>query len=96
MNQTVLGVTAPAKDCTDKKCPFHGEIAVKKEFFTGKIVKRDTNRSATIEWFRSVYIPKYERYEVRRSKMRVHNPPCVDAQIGEEVLAVDLLLQLAW
>ncbi len=88
MNQTVLGVKAPKKDCTDKKCPFHGSLSVKNETFIGRIVKRDTNRSATIEWNASFYLPKYERYEVRRSRMRVHNPPCVDAQIGEEVMAV--------
>jgi len=88
MNKTVLGVNAPNKNCTDKKCPFHGEISVKNEIFKGRIVKRDTNRSATIEWNRSFYLPKYERYEVRRSRMRVHNPPCIDAKIGEEVMAV--------
>ncbi len=82
----ILGVKAPEKDCTDKKCPFHGEINVKKELFKGKIVKKDINHSATIEWFRTAYIAKYERYEVKRSRLRVHNPACIDANIGDEVL----------
>ena len=89
MNQTprvVLGVTAPPEACTDKKCPFHGEILVKRELYPGKVIKRDSNRSATIEWNRTYYVPKYERYELRRSRMRVHNPACLNAQIGQEVL----------
>jgi len=83
----LFGAKAPEKACTDKKCPFHGEINVKKEFFRGKVIKKDINHSATIEWSKSFYVPKYERYEMRRSRMRVHNPPCLDAKIGQEVLA---------
>ena len=82
----VLGVKAPKETCTDKKCPFHGQMAVKKEFFTGEVVKKDVSHTATIEWSRSVYVRKYERYETKRSRMRVHNPPCIDAKIGERVL----------
>jgi small subunit ribosomal protein S17 len=82
----ILGVKAPEKDCTDKKCPFHGEINVKKELFKGKVVKKDINHSATIEWSRTVYIAKYERYEVKKSRLRVHNPACIDANIDDMVL----------
>lgn len=87
MKSELLGVKAPQKECTDKKCPFHGEITVKEELFTGKVVKKDLNRSATIEWEKSSYVPKYERYEVRRKRLRVHNPACIDTQIGDVVLA---------
>ena len=86
MTKEILGVKAPKNTCTDKKCPFHGQINVKSELFKGKVIKKDINRSATIEWNRPYYIPKYERYEVRRSRMRVHNPGCIDAGIGQEVL----------
>ena len=84
--KSVLGVTAPVKECTDKKCPFHGLVLVKKELFEGKIIKKDVNHSATLEWYRGKAVPKYERFEVRRSRMHVHNPPCVDAQIGDTVV----------
>ncbi len=86
MKTEILGVKAPHKECTDKKCPFHGEITVKKELFTGRIIKKDINHSATIEWFRPNYIPKYERYELKRSRLRVHNPACLNAEVGQEVL----------
>ncbi len=86
MKSEILGVKAPASTCTDGKCPFHGKVSVKTEVLTGTVIKKDVNRSATIEWFKSSYVPKYERYEMRRRKMRVHNPACLDAPVGEKVL----------
>ncbi len=87
MKTELLGFKAPEKGCLDKKCPFHGEITVKEESFTGKVVRKDINRSATIEWEKSSYVPKYERYEVRRRRLRVHNPACINAQPGDVVIA---------
>ena len=87
MKKEILGIKAPENECTDRNCPFHGQIRVKKELFKGKVVKKDLSRTATIEWFRPCYIPKYERYEIRRSRMRVHNPACIDAQVGQKILA---------
>lgn len=86
MKSELFGVKAPEKNCMDKKCPFHGEINVKGEFLKGKVVKKDINRSATVEWFRTQYIPKYERYQIRRSRLRTHNPACINAAIGQSVL----------
>ena len=86
MTKEILGVKAPKNNCTDQKCPFHGQINVKNELFKGKVIKKDINRSATIEWTRPYFVPKFERYEVRRSRMRVHNPGCIDAGIGQNVL----------
>lgn len=86
MKSEILGIKAPHKECTDRKCPFHGEINVKNELFTGKVVKKDINHSATIEWFKPNYVHKYERYELKRSRMRVHNPACLNAELGQEVL----------
>ncbi len=87
MKMEILGAKAPKKECTERKCPFHGEITVKEELFTGKVVRKDLHRSATIEWEKSSYVPKYERYEIRRKRLRVHNPACLDAQVGEVVIA---------
>ena len=81
-----LGITTPKEACTDKKCPFHsGKYGIKKEEYVGKLIKKDVNKSATIEWGRKHYIHKYERYEKRRTRLRVHNPPCVNAAIGDTV-----------
>ncbi|MBR9682967.1 30S ribosomal protein S17 [Candidatus Woesearchaeota archaeon] len=86
MKKEILGIKAPKKTCTDQKCPFHGQLNVKKELVKGKVIKKDVNHSATIEWDYSIPVPKYERYEIRRSRLRVHNPPCLDAQVGQQVL----------
>jgi|SRR3989344_8223827 len=86
MKQELFGVKAPGKDCTDQKCPFHGSVNIKGEFLKGKVVKKDINRSATVEWFRTHPLPKYERFEIRRSRIRTHNPACLNAAIGQEVL----------
>ncbi len=88
MKKEILGVKAPKNKCTDNKCPFHGLINVKNEPLKGTVVKKDISRSATIEWSKSHYVSKYERYELRRSRQRVHNPTCLNAELGDEVLAV--------
>ncbi|MAF99258.1 MAG: 30S ribosomal protein S17 [Nanoarchaeota archaeon] len=86
MKQKLFDVEAPKKGCEDNKCPFHGKMAVKREFITGKVISKDTHHSATIEWARKYPVPKYERFEIRRSRIRVHNPLCINAEKGQTVL----------
>ena len=85
MTKTILGIKGPEKSCEDKKCPFHGEINVKKELSEGIVIKKDINHSATISWEKPYHVPKYERFEMRRYKLRVHNPACIDAAVGAAV-----------
>ncbi len=35
------------------------------------------------------YLKKYERYELRRSKVHAHNPECIDAKVGDRVLVAE-------
>ena len=87
MTKEILGIKAPAKpEQYDKNCPFYGKLAVKKELLEGTVVKKDTSRSATIEWNKSRAVPKYERFEVRRFRLRVHNPSSINAEVGQKVL----------
>ncbi|MBU1850224.1 MAG: 30S ribosomal protein S17, partial [Nanoarchaeota archaeon] len=44
------------------------------------------HKTVTVEWERRKYIPKYERYEKRRSKVKAHNPNCIKAQEGDLVV----------
>ncbi|MBW2994779.1 30S ribosomal protein S17 [Candidatus Woesearchaeota archaeon] len=81
-----LGLESPKEKCTDKKCPFHGEINIKPETFIGKVIKMDVSRTATIEWIRNVEVRKYERKTKKMSKLRVHNPPCLKVKVGDEVM----------
>ena len=73
------------KTCEDKKCPFHGDTTIKGRTFTGVVIAKDIHGSATVEWSYKLSVPKYERQETRRTKVRVHNPPCIDAKVGDIV-----------
>lgn len=41
--------------------------------------------TATVEWTRRRYVPKYERYEKQRTRVQAHNPPDIDAKEGDIV-----------
>lgn len=79
-----INVKAPEKECNDKNCPFHGNLSVRGQIFRGRVVK-SYEKSAVIERERIRYVPKYERYLKKRSKMHAHNPPCIDAKPGDIV-----------
>ena len=76
---------APEKECEDRNCPFHGNLKPRGRIFTGIILAKDTHRTATVEWTYPIAVPKYERSETRRTKIHVHNPACIDADVGDMV-----------
>ena len=80
-----IKVKQPSKSCEDNKCPFHGAVKVRGRTFTGVVVAKDTHKTATVEWSYRVSVPKYERTETRRTKIHVHNPPCINAEIWDIV-----------
>ncbi len=80
-----INVKSPEKKCEDKNCPFHGNLKVRGRLFTGIITNTDAHKSATIEFERRFFVPKYERHEKRRTRLRVHNPSCIDAKKGDKV-----------
>ena len=81
----VFGIKSPKKECKDKKCPFHGTLNVKKKSFTGTVVSSKMHGTAVVEWERRIYVPKYERYSKRKTKIKVHNPECISAKEGDVV-----------
>ncbi len=84
-----IEVPSPKEKCEDKNCPFHGKLKLRGRIFKGRVVSKDTHKSAIIYWDRQHYIQKYERYEKRKSKIAVHNPKCIDAQAGDEVKVIE-------
>jgi len=80
-----MDVELPANACKDINCPFHGNIVIKKKLLTGKVVSAKMNKSAVIERELIRYLPKYERYSKRVSRISVHNPPCIAAKEGDVV-----------
>jgi small subunit ribosomal protein S17 len=71
--------------CNDAKCPVHGNISLRGRTFTGIVAGTNMTKTATVEWTYKLFIPKYERSETRKSKVHVHNPPCINAQVGDIV-----------
>jgi small subunit ribosomal protein S17 len=69
--------------CTDKLCPLHGidKLKLRGRTFEGVVIKKAFMR-AVILFERVVYIPKYERYEKRKTKMHARLPKCMDSEIN--------------
>lgn len=73
------------KTCTDKNCPKHGTLKLHGRTFTGTVMSTKGQKTAVVEFERRAYVPKYERYERRRTRLKAHNPDCIDAQEGDIV-----------
>ncbi len=80
-----IGTESPKEGCNDKSCPFHGDIKVRGRSFVGKVMSTKRQKTCTVQWERSIDVPKYERQERRKTKISVHNPPCINAREGDEV-----------
>lgn len=70
---------------TDKHCPFTGTVRLHGRNFIGIVVSKDTHKSATVEMISKTFIQKYERFKPSRTRLRVHNPWCINAAVGDSV-----------
>ena len=80
-----VNVVPPKNECTDTKCPFHGTLKVRGRSFVGKITRPIMHKTAVIEFPRQFYIPKFERYEKRMSRIKAHVPPCMELKQGDTI-----------
>ena len=80
-----INVPAPEKKCEDKNCPFHGNVKVRGRTMIGKVINSKIHVSITVEQERTTLIPKYERYQKKRTRVHAHNPYCIDAKEGDTV-----------
>jgi small subunit ribosomal protein S17 len=81
-----LDVPMPEKECDDPKCPFHGHLKVRGQLLEGKVISDRMQRTVTVQRDYQRLIPKYERFEKRRSKYKAHLPPCLDVKPGDQVI----------
>lgn len=84
-----IAMEAPKQGCNDVKCPFHGKLSVRGRRFTGTVLSTKMRKTAIIEFDRLQYLEKYERYEKRRTKLKAHNPECINAKEGESVRLIE-------
>ena len=82
-----IGIKAakPAGKCDDDNCPFHGRLKCRGRTFVGTIISAKMQKTATVSWERRHFLKKYERYEKRKSKVKAHNPACINAHDGDIV-----------
>jgi len=76
---------APDKKCDDLKCPWHGNVALRGRVFAGRVVSAKAPKTAIVQWDFVHYLPKYERYERRHSRVNAYNPQCIAAKEGDTV-----------
>jgi len=81
--------TIKTSACTDRKCVLHGGLPARGRVFEGIVLSDKMQKTVTVEWPRLFYVPKFERYEKRRSKVHAHNPACISAKTGERVRIVE-------
>jgi small subunit ribosomal protein S17 len=82
-----IGIVAakPVNRCDDKNCPFHGKINLRGRVLTGEVISAKMRKTAVFNLERRHYIQKFERYETRRTRLKVHNPECISAKQGDKV-----------
>lgn len=78
-------VKPPEGTCNDDKCPFHGTLPIRGKILQGTIVSDRMQGSVVVRVDYLHYIPKYERYEKRKSRISAHKPSCIDAKKGDKV-----------
>jgi small subunit ribosomal protein S17 len=67
--------------CSDIDCHIHGCLKTRGRIFEGKVIKKFYKR-VVIEFERTVYIKKYERYKKSRTKIHARLPNCMKDSIN--------------
>jgi small subunit ribosomal protein S17 len=69
--------------CKDRLCPKHGteKIKTRGRNFEGTVIRKHHGR-VTIELERMIKVPKYERYEKRKTKLHARLPDCMVANVN--------------
>lgn len=84
-----IPVDPPANPCQDRRCVWHGELSVRGRTFQGTVMASKARDTVAVEWGYTHLIPKYERYERRKSRVVAHNPECMKARDGDTVIIAE-------
>lgn len=60
-------------------------VSVKKRSHVGTVVSTKMAKAAVIEWDRFIYIPKYERYLKKKTRVHAHIPDFIKVEEGDKV-----------
>src|SRR3989338_7929733 len=64
-------------------------LSFRGQSFVGIVVSDKPMKSVTVEFTRRYYIPKYERYEKRLTRLHAHNPTHIHAKEGDIVKVME-------
>ena len=70
-----------SNECIDPKCPFHGKLSLRGRVFEGTVSKKFPKR-VSIEFERTVYIRKYERFAKAKTRLHARLPDCLAKEIN--------------
>jgi len=84
-NIGIPGVEPPSVECDDPNCPFHGNLPVRGIILEGVVVSDKMDKTVVVLHEYLHFVKKYKRYEKRRKKIHAHNPPCINAKVGDVV-----------
>ncbi|MEM0007001.1 MAG: 30S ribosomal protein S17 [Candidatus Bathyarchaeia archaeon] len=84
-----LAFKKPKKTCNDRNCPFHGSLPIRGRILEGVVVSAKMDKTVIVRHDYLKYVPKFMRYERRRSRIPSHNPPCIDAKEGDRVVIAE-------
>ena len=80
-----VDVEPPKESCNDPDCPFHGSLPVRGRITGGKVINNKMQNTVSVQRNYVHFINKFSRFERRRSNISAHNPPCINAEIGDTV-----------
>lgn len=69
------------EECNDKFCSIHGQTSLRGRTFRGKVISKFPRRVA-IEFERTLFIKKYERYSKKKTKLHARLPKCMENTIN--------------
>jgi len=77
-------------ECADPKCPFHGTLSTRGRIFRGAVIKKFPKR-VVIEFERTIYIRKYERFAKSKTKLHAKLPDCLanEVNIGDYIEIIE-------
>ncbi|MFW9777967.1 MAG: 30S ribosomal protein S17 [Candidatus Heimdallarchaeota archaeon] len=81
-----IGVApSPKRTCDDNNCPFHGTLSVRGRFMETEVISDKMDKTVTVKQSRLELVRKYKRYGRSTTRFHAHNPPCIDAKVGDRV-----------
>lgn len=67
-------------------CPFYGELGVRGQVIEGLVASNEMDRTVVVEREYDVFVPKYDRYMKRRSRIPAHVPGVLEPlSVGDRV-----------